>query len=1538
MSSLCLTFMRVTGWILIGFLALTTMNARAQTDFQTNCASCHLAPPSMLSQSSTFGKILAAPLISSASLRTKLLSFDGINGVSNSTMLRLGGSLLDAQLESIRLYLIQVRDAEISTPSPTFSPALTASTSTNSTFSFTIANYRRVDINYSLGSIAACPSVGDFCLVTQSISGAGCTSGVVPSTTSATAASICTVTATVKFQPGAGASGTRSATLLVDLSAADGRDPAPADLSVALSAQAVAPAAGFNITSFANFTAQVRGTPPSQSQSQSVRITNSAAATANLRLLGTPLVTGTYFSLDSGSTCDANSSLAHDDLVGCVLTVNFAPAAPGAAVGSLSISHNASGSPTNVTLTGTATQSAISLEGVITAGGVITLPFGNVNLDNTSSPPPITVKNSGTAPLVFTSFVLSNLGLGEFTRTGSCSTSTLSPLAINATCTLSFTFKPTDTVPRSVNLTINSNASNTPAVTLTGTGVALLDPVVTPLTVTAFPTTLISTPGTPSATTRVVTISNSRTNSLSYARSFSGTNAADFSVAAESCATRVVPAGGACTVTLQFTPAPGPGAGSRSGKMDLTFTGLGADRSPANQTVDLSGTASVPTPVFSLAGPINFSAVVGTPTNTTTSITNTGTAPLTLSGLSFGGTFAGEYSLAAGNACTVTTTIAVGGACALVIQFNPAAAGNRGATLAVTHNAAGSGQSVTLSGTATATPLPAIDLAGVGTLTFGSVSLGTSSPPQTFSVRNNGAAPLNLRAITVGGTAASDYLRSGSCSTASPLAVSASCTVTLTFTPTAAGTRLGTLTISSDASNVLPNPAVSFTGDGVALPEPTVTPQPVSAFPTTVLSTTSATSRVVTISNSRLNSITYARVVSGANATDFAVTAESCPTRVVPAGASCSLTLQFTPAAGPGAGNRGATLGLSFTGFAADPAPSAVNLALTGTAAAPAPTFSISSTALSVSAVVGTPSISSVIITNTGSAALSLSNLSFSGVAASDYSLAPANTCTGSTSLAPSNSCTLAIRFAPAAAGSSVAALSITHNANGSPQSVTLSGTATAAPQGRIALSALSITFADTQLGSSSAQTITVMNTGDAALTFAAFTPGGIASADFVRSGICATAAPLAIGAQCTLVITFQPTALGARSASLTVQSDASNGSATISLTGTSLPVPAPRVSLTPNAIDFGTQTTGGLYPKRTITVANVGTADLSNIAATVNGTGFANVSTAACPATLVPGAACSIDITYTPTSVATDDTGTLRVTSNASDSPQTASLHGRGTLAVVPVLVWSPAATHLDFGPTAAGTASTTQSLTLLNQGPGGVNLTVLNAVGLDSAAFSVTAGTCDIGKPLFEGETCRIDVRFAPASAGIKNASVQIASTGSFPPALALGGIGLGGPSPGLALSATALVFDLTRVGAQSLPIELTLSGNGSGVVRITGLEASGPFVLQSKTCPSAPFSLQAGSACTITVTFLPLADGHLTGSLRVTTDASPAVHELALSGEGEPKADLSNGGCSISSGNSPADPTLWILTLLAMAALLYRRRARAVERGTHTRSEQA
>jgi hypothetical protein len=115
------------------------------------------------------------------------------------------------------------------------------------------------------------------------------------------------------------------------------------------------------------------------------------------------------------------------------------------------------------------------------------------------------------------------------------------------------------------------------------------------------------------------------------------------------------------------------------------------------------------------------------------------------------------------------------------------------------------------------------------------------------------------------------------------------------------------------------------------------------------------------------------------------------------------------------------------------------------------------------------------------------------------------------------------------------------------------------------------------------------------------------------------------------------------------------------------------------------------------------------------------------------------------------------------------------------------------------------------------------------------------------------------------------------------------------------------------------------------VTALEVTGNYAIHGTTCPALPFTLPAGTDCTVTVSFRPAGEGASAGMLRVTSESDPAVREVPLSGSGEAAADVSGGGCSIGSGTSLLDPTLWLMGLLAACTLAWRRVPRRTTRRT-------
>jgi hypothetical protein len=311
-------------------------------------------------------------------------------------------------------------------------------------------------------------------------------------------------------------------------------------------------------------------------------------------------------------------------------------------------------------------------------------------------------------------------------------------------------------------------------------------------------------------------------------------------------------------------------------------------------------------------------------------------------------------------------------------------------------------------------------------------------------------------------------------------------------------------------------------------------------------------------------------VVSVVAGTDFSLTASpntisvaqgnSAPSTitVVPAnGFSSSVTLSasglpngVTAAFSPNPTNTTSTLTLTASAFATTGTSTVtitgVSGALTHTTTIQltvtsnsGPVVTLSPTSLAFGNVVkGSTSLQkNVILANTGSATLTISNIATSGDFAQVASTKPC----GSTLAAGAN-CKITITFTPTQLGSRTGALSITDNAPGSPQTVPLSGTGIVAAT----LTPTSKVFPITAVGTSSvAKVFTLTNKQSVALTGISIGTTGDYS---VSTTTCS--ATLAAKAKCTISVVFTPTQTGTRTGTLQVNNNAVGSPETSSLTG----------------------------------------------------------------------------------------------------------------------------------------------------------------------------------------------------------------------------------------------------------------------------------------------------------------------------------------------------------------------------------------------------
>ena len=394
---------------------------------------------------------------------------------------------------------------------------------------------------------------------------------------------------------------------------------------------------------------------------------------------------------------------------------------------------------------------------------------------------------------------------------------------------------------------------------------------------------------------------------------------------------------------------------------------------------------------------------------------------------------------------TCGSSVAASGSCTISVTFTPTAINSRTASISIADNASGSPQSVTLTGTGTAS----IVSLSAASLTFGNEPIGTSSPSQTITLTDTGNVSLTIASISVTGTNAGDFGETTTCplSPSSVAANGGSCTITVTFTPSASGNRTASLSIADNATAGSPQ-AVNLSGTGAT---GTVGLSPTSlTFGNQSVGTTSA-AQIVTLTNGGSSALAINSIqITGTNPGDFAETTTCGSSLGV--NASCTVNVTFTPAT---SGSLTATL--TFSDSATN---SPQTVSLTGTGTAPEASLSASSLTFSSQGIDTSSSPQSFTLTNTGTSTLTINSIALASTNTTypnplDFVLN--NACSGSLAPAPASndSCTITLTFMPTdfnCAASSVycttarsALLVITDNNNNvtnSTQTVPITGTA----------------------------------------------------------------------------------------------------------------------------------------------------------------------------------------------------------------------------------------------------------------------------------------------------------------------------------------------------------------------------------------------------------------------------------------------------------------------------------------------------------------
>lgn len=869
--------------------------------------------------------------------------------------------------------------------------------------------------------------------------------------------------------------------------------------------------------------------------------------------------------------------------------------------------------------------------------------------------------------------------------------------------------------------------------------------------------------------------------------------------------------------------------------------------------------------------------------------------------LNIGAITSSSADFAQTNACGAS--LGAGLSCSISVSFKPTTLGAKTGSISVADNAAGSPHAVSLSGNAVAAAAPAITFTPNTGLAFGNVTVGTASAAQTVTLKNTGMANLTLTTISVGGINAADFSKSGTCANGGVVAANATCTITVSFTPSAVGARTGSVAIISNAPAA--NIALSGLGAAVAIPQVSLTPTSV-AFGNQTINTTSA-AKMVTLTNSGGAALNISNIA----ATGEFAQSNTCGASLG-AGLSCTINVTFTPTT-----VASKTGSITITNNAPG-SPHAMALTGSGVAAASPVVGPLPASLPFANVQINTTSAAqTVTVSNTGNAALVLSTVAVTGEFAKS-----GGTCANGTSVPAAANCTILVTFKPTAAGARTGMLTISDNAGGSPRTIVLSGTGTAATPPTATLSPAKLSFGSRAINTTSAtQMVTLKNTSaSAVLSISSMTIGGTHSTDFAKTSTCG--ATLAAGASCTISVTFKPTVAAVRMASLSV---ASNSSAlATALEGTGVAVAAPDAALSAKTLAFGQQTVGVKSSAKTVTLSNNGNATL-HIASIAASGDFAQTN--ACGTQLNAGANCVISVMFTPSATGTRS-GSLSVSSDAIGSPDMVTLSGIGVTATTPQLILSPAS--LTFADQIIGSQSAAQVLTVKNTGSGVMQLTSIVIAGTQKSDFSQTNGC---GTSLAAGATCTVNVSFKPTAAGSRSASVDILSNaGDGTDSVPLTGKGItpAAGTPILSIPAVSLEFETTETGQVSAQLEITLKNVGTADLKLgkIAVKQGDNFTIMTNSCQAA---LAPNQSCSIKVAFQPKTSGEHLDELEVSNDSDGTTELVELKGQaaaatdagGTPTTNSGGGGGCAMAINGQGDAALMALFLLSAMGLVLRKR---------------
>jgi hypothetical protein len=1117
------------------------------------------------------------------------------------------------------------------------------------------------------------------------------------------------------------------------------------------------------------------------------------------------------------------------------------------------------------------------------------LAFGGVPWDNANNPGnysktlPFTITNTGTCPVVFPAVTGIVLGVSITDYTESATL----PLTLQSGSNYTFdvTFDPTEAGNRSSTMTLTPDLPAVPAlvtVALSGTGLSGIATFSGSLDFGCVPVGNLN----PNYFKDMVyTVTNTGgANLVIQAVNIGGANAGEFTVLNPTVFPVIVAPGTSYGITIRFTPTAG---GTRTATLTLTVADVaGPLVVPANPVV-LTGDGCAPEAAVS--GSLAFGGVPWDNTLNKTSATK----DLMLTIKNIGKAVLEVISITSNNADFTIPNFTPNSAqlqpatsMNVMVRFDPSSVGAKTANITVTTNALTT-PVVTLQATGEGVdPIPVM----ASLVNFGGVPWEDSLNPGKYfkdmihTITNSGFATLEITAVAITQPVAGEFTLLDPSAFPVFVAPGTSYNFQLRFNPIAAGTRSATMTVTTNVG-VIPATPVSLQGEGLAAGVLVSGSLAFGGVPwEDALNPNNYKDLVINVKNTGNAVLSITGITStGANAADFTIPNFTAAT--LQPGTSMDVVVRFNPSA---AGARSATITVSTN----------VGDVTVGATGEGLVARQVIASTLAFGGVPWEDSLNPsfyyrdlpLTITNfIGGATLEISGVTVGGTNAADFTvLAPS---VFPVDLAPGSSYDVIVRFNPGAAGARSATLTLTTNIGVIPAiPVALTGQGLAAGvavSGSLAFGGVPWEDALNPNNNFKDLQINVKNTGNAVLNVTSITSTSTNAADFTIPNF--STATLQPGTNMDVIVRFNPSAAGARSATIEVETNV--GDVEINATGEGL-VARPIMLSTVNfaGVPFDDATNPSFYYKDlTHTITNsIGGATLSITAVTIagaNAADFTLLDPSQFPVDLAPGSSYNFNLRFNPSAAGVRN-ATMTVTTNVGTIPATpVALTGVGlgpTVLVSGTLEFGGVAWEDALNP---GLNYKDLVINVKNTGNAKLVVTGITSTGANAADFTIPNFTVAELQP---STSMDVIVRFNPSAAGARTATITVV-TNADPSSVSLTATGEGL----VAVPQVNSTFDFDGVPVTDAAnptfffkdLNITVNNSMGGAtlhinsITIAGANAADFTVIN----PSKfPVDVWKGTNYDVTVRFNPSAEGTRTATLTLNTNVG-AIGPVNLTGVG-------------------------------------------------------